>query len=201
MTSIRRLALIASLCITPVMSHGADTAKATFGGGCFWCMEPPFDKLDGVISTISGYAGGHVENPTYEQVSAGGTGHVEVVQVTYDPGRITYEKLLEVYWPETDPTDPDGQFCDQGSSYRPVIFYHDEEQKRQAEASKAELEENKPFEGSVTTQIEPLNDSFYPAEDYHQNYYQENPVRYKFYRYGCGRDAKLEELWGKDKEK
>lgn len=190
-------------CVTAILillsgeSHAADTAKATFGGGCFWCMEPPFDGLDGVIKTISGYAGGDVENPTYKQVSAGGTGHVEVVQITYDPDEITYEELLEVYWPETDPTDPDGQFCDQGDSYRPVIFYHNEEQKRLAEASKANLQEIKPFDEPVVTTIEPLNDNFYPAEDYHQNYYEKNSLRYKFYRYGCGRDARLEELWGK----
>ncbi len=138
---------------------------------------------------------GHVDNPTYEQVSRGNTGHVEVVQVEYDPARITYQELLDVYWPETDPTDPDGQFCDQGESYRPVIFYQNDKQQRLAEASKEALQESKPFEGAVTTTIEPLNDSFYPAEDYHQNYYKKKPVRYKFYRYSCGRDDRLEGLW------
>ena len=198
MMPFSRLVLVASLIVLPAMAQGADVAKATFAGGCFWCMEPPYDKLDGVIATTSGYAGGHVDNPTYEQVSSGGTGHVEVVQVTYDPDKITYQELLDVYWPNTDPTDPDGQFCDQGSSYRPAIFYHNEEQKRLAEASKEALQKNKPFEGPVTTKIEPLNDNFWAAEDYHQNYYKKNPVRYKFYRYRCGRDDRLGELWGKD---
>lgn len=197
MSMFIRLWLSLLLITIPVLVSAAETEKATFGGGCFWCMEPPFDGLDGVIKTISGYAGGDVENPTYKQVSAGGTGHVEVVQITYDPDEITYEELLEVYWPETDPTDPDGQFCDQGDSYRPVIFYHNEEQKRLAEASKANLQEIKPFDEPVITTIEPLNGNFYPAEDYHQNYYEKNSLRYKFYRYGCGRDARLEELWGK----
>lgn len=197
MSMFIRLWLSLLLITIPVLVSAAETEKATFGGGCFWCMEPPFDGLDGVIKTVSGYAGGDVENPTYKQVSAGGTGHVEVVQITYDPGEITYEELLEVYWPETDPTDPDGQFCDQGDSYRPVIFYHNEEQKRLAEASKANLQEIKPFDEPLITTIEPLNGNFYPAEDYHQNYYEKNSLRYKFYRYGCGRDARLEELWGK----
>lgn len=191
-----RILILAGLLTASTTGVAGEMAYATFAGGCFWCMEPPFDKLEGVTETISGYAGGHVENPTYKQVSAGGTGHVEVVQITYDPDRISYEELLEVYWPNTDPTDPDGQFCDQGESYRPAIFYHDEEQKRLAEASKEKLEKNKPFEGPVTTRIEQLNDNFWPAEDYHQNYYRKNPLRYKFYRYNCGRDARLEELWG-----
>lgn len=197
MSTFIRLWLSLVLTTIPVLVSAAETEKATFGGGCFWCMEPPFDGLDGVIKTISGYAGGDVENPTYKQVSAGSTGHVEVVQITYDPDEITYGELLEVYWPETDPTDPDGQFCDQGDSYRPVIFYHNEEQKRLAEASKVNLQEIKPFDEPVVTTIEPLNDNFYPAEDYHQNYYEKNSLRYKFYRYGCGRDARLEQLWGK----
>lgn len=193
-----RFIFIIGLCLSPMAGVTAGTAaQATFAGGCFWCMEPPFDELDGVTATTSGYAGGDTENPTYEQVTHGDTGHVEVVQVTYDPDRISYEELLEVYWPNTDPTDPDGQFCDRGDSYRPAIFYNSERQKRLAEASKAELLKNKPFDGPVTTAIEPLNDSFYPAEDYHQNYYQKNTLRYKYYRFSCGRDARLEELWGK----
>lgn len=194
--SFIRILLFAGLLLPLCPVQAADTARATFGGGCFWCMEPPFDKLEGVNSTVSGYAGGHVKNPTYEQVSSGDTGHVEVVQVTYDPDKISYKKLLEVYWPNTDPTDPDGQFCDQGDSYRPVIFYHNERQQRLAEASKQALQENKPFNGPVTTQIEPLSDNFWPAEDYHQNYYKKNPLKYKFYRYRCGRDERLKELWG-----
>lgn len=170
-----------------------ETAKATFAGGCFWCMEPPFDKLDGVISTISGYAGGKKKNPTYEEVSAGNTGHAEVVQVTYDPKKITYEKLLEVFWRNVDPLTPNRQFCDVGSQYRTAIFYHDETQKRLAEESKKAL--SKRFKEPIVTEIVAASE-FYPAEDYHQDYYTKNPLRYKYYRYSCGRDQRLEELWG-----
>ncbi len=172
----------------------AEQATATFAGGCFWCMEPPFDKLDGVISTTSGYTGGDVENPSYKQVSRGGTGHAEAVQVIYDPQRISYDKLLEVYWHNIDPTDANGQFCDQGNQYRSEIFYHNEEQHRLAEQSKAALQASKPFSAPVVTGISPAG-TFYPAEEYHQDYYQKNPLRYKFYRYGCGRDQRLEQLW------
>ena len=170
-----------------------ETAKATFAGGCFWCMEPPFDKLDGVISTISGYAGGKKKNPTYEEVSAGNTGHAEVVQVTYDPKKITYEKLLEVFWRNVDPLTPNRQFCDVGSQYRTAIFYHDETQKRLAEESKKAL--SKRFKEPIVTEIVAASE-FYPAEDYHQDYYTKNPLRYKYYRYNCGRDQRLEALWG-----
>jgi peptide-methionine (S)-S-oxide reductase len=170
-----------------------ETAKATFAGGCFWCMEPPFDKLDGVISTISGYAGGKKKNPTYEEVSAGNTGHAEVVQITYDPKKITYEKLLEVFWRNVDPLTPNRQFCDVGSQYRTAIFYHDETQKRLAEESKKAL--SKRFKEPIVTEIVAASD-FYPAEDYHQDYYTKNPLRYKYYRYNCGRDQRLEALWG-----
>lgn len=170
-------------------------AKATFAGGCFWCMEPPYDKLDGVISTTSGYTGGQKKNPTYEEVSSGRTGHAEAVEVVYDPKKIGYEKLLEVFWRNVDPTVKDQQFCDVGSQYRTGIFYHDEEQKRLAEASKAALEKNKPFKGPIVTEITRATE-FYPAEDYHQDYYLKNPVRYKFYRSGCGRDNRLKQLWG-----
>jgi peptide-methionine (S)-S-oxide reductase len=170
-----------------------ETAKATFAGGCFWCMEPPFDKLDGVISTISGYAGGKKKNPTYEEVSAGNTGHAEVVQVTYDPRKITYEKLLEVFWRNVDPLTPNRQFCDVGSQYRTAIFYHDETQKRLAEESKKAL--SKRFKEPIVTEIVAASE-FYPAEDYHQDYYTKNPLRYKYYRYSCGRDQRLEALWG-----
>jgi peptide-methionine (S)-S-oxide reductase len=170
-------------------------AKATFAGGCFWCMEPPYDKLDGVISTKSGYTGGQKKNPTYEEVSSGRTGHAEAVEVVYDPKKIGYEKLLEVFWRNVDPTVKDQQFCDVGSQYRTGIFYHDEEQKRLAEASKAALEKNKPFKGPIVTEITRATE-FYPAEDYHQDYYLKNPVRYKFYRSGCGRDNRLKQLWG-----
>jgi peptide-methionine (S)-S-oxide reductase len=179
----------------PKSMAGPRVAVATFAGGCFWCMEPPFDKLDGVISTISGYTGGTVPGPTYEQVSAGRTGHTEAVQVTYDPSKVTYEKLLDVFWHNIDPTVKDRQFCDIGSQYRSGIFVHDAEQRRLAEASKAALERNKPFKGAVVTAIVDAG-AFYPAEEYHQDYYLKNPVRYRHYRSGCGRDARLKELWG-----
>jgi peptide-methionine (S)-S-oxide reductase len=169
--------------------------KATFAGGCFWCMEPPFDALDGVISTTSGYTGGHKQDPTYKEVSRGGSGHTEAVQIVYDPKQISYAELLDVYWHNIDPADPQGQFCDKGSQYRSEIFYHDDEQKKLAAQSKAALIELKPFTGDVVTAITPAT-IFYPAEDYHQDYYIKNPVRYKFYRYGCGRDKRLEDLWG-----
>ena len=171
-------------------------AIATFAGGCFWCMEPPYDKLDGVISTTSGYTGGRKKNPTYEEVSGGTTGHAEAVQVTYDPTKVSYQKLLEVFWKNIDPFTPNAQFCDHGSQYRSAIFYHDEEQKRLAEASKQELEKSGRFTQPIVTEIVPAGE-FYPAEDYHQDYYQNNPVRYKYYRYRCGRDAVLEKIWGK----
>jgi peptide-methionine (S)-S-oxide reductase len=170
-------------------------AVATFAGGCFWCMEPPFDALDGVISTTSGYAGGHVANPTYEQVTAGTTGHAEVVQVLYDPARVGYDVLLRVFWRNIDPLTPNAQFCDRGSQYRSGIFVHDEEQKRMALASKRALEQSGRFDRPIVTEITEFT-NFYPAEDYHQDYYLKNPRRYKFYRYGCGRDRRLAELWG-----
>jgi len=178
-----------------IQSPPAATAKATFAGGCFWCMEPPFDKLEGVISTTSGYIGGQKKNPTYEEVSAGRTGHTEAVQVVYDPVKVSYAKLLEVFWKNIDPTVKDRQFCDTGSQYRTGIFYYGEEQKKLAEASKQQLEKTKPFSAPIVTEITAAAD-FYPAEDYHQDYYVKNPVRYNFYRTGCGRDARLKELWG-----
>ncbi|MDX1431246.1 MAG: peptide-methionine (S)-S-oxide reductase MsrA [Gammaproteobacteria bacterium] len=171
-------------------------AVATFAGGCFWCMEPPYDELDGVVSTISGYIGGHKENPTYYEVSDGVTGHTEAVQVVYDPRKIDYERLLEVFWHNIDPLTLDAQFCDVGTQYRTGIFYHDEAQKRAAEKSKKALEESDRFDRPIVTEITAAK-TFYPAEDYHQDYYMKNPIRYKFYRYSCGRDERLEELWGK----
>ena len=170
-------------------------AVATFAGGCFWCMEPPYDKLDGVTATISGYTGGSKADPTYEEVSAGGTGHTEAVQITYDPSKVRYEQLLEVFWRNVDPLDAGGQFCDRGSQYRTGIFVHDEEQRRLAEASKQALVEGDRFDRPIVTEIEPAG-AFYPAEDYHQDYYEKNPVRYKFYRWSCGRDQRLADLWG-----
>jgi len=179
----------------PKSMAGPRVAVATFAGGCFWCMEPPYDKLDGVISTISGYTGGTTPRPTYEQVSAGRTGHTEAVQVTYDPSKVSYEKLLDVFWHNIDPTVKDRQFCDIGSQYRSAIFVHDAEQRRLAEASKAALERTKPFKGTIVTPVVDAG-AFYPAEEYHQDYYRKNPVRYRYYRSGCGRDDRLKELWG-----
>jgi methionine-S-sulfoxide reductase len=173
----------------------AESAKATFAGGCFWCMEPPFDELEGVVATISGYTGGQLDNPTYEQVSSGGTGHFEALQVYYDPENVSYEKLLEVFWRNINPTDPAGQFCDRGSQYRTAIFFHTEEQMRLAEKSKQKLEESGRFATEVVTPILPASE-FYPAEDYHQDFYRKDPIRYKLYRMGCGRDRVLRELWG-----
>ncbi|MDA8413419.1 MAG: peptide-methionine (S)-S-oxide reductase MsrA [Desulfobacteraceae bacterium] len=173
----------------------AATEKATFAGGCFWCMEAPFDKLPGVQSVTSGYTGGQVKNPTYEQVSAGGTGHAESVQIVFDPAKISYAKLLDIFWRNIDPTVKDRQFCDIGHQYRSAIFYHGEEQHRIALQSKAALEKNKPFKGAILTEITPAS-VFYPAEEYHQHYYKKNPLRYRYYRYGCGRDQRLKELWG-----
>jgi peptide-methionine (S)-S-oxide reductase len=170
-------------------------ASAIFAGGCFWCMEPPYDKLDGVISTTSGYIGGSVPNPTYKQVSAGGTGHAEAVRVVYDPIKVGYDQLVDVFWHNVDPTQVDGQFCDHGDQYRTAIFYADDQQKQIAEQSLGELEQTKPFQGKIVTEIVPAM-TFYPAEDYHQDYYQTNPLRYKYYRWSCGRDQRLTDLWG-----
>ncbi len=168
--------------------------KATFAGGCFWCMESPFEKLDGVVDVISGYTGGHKENPTYEEVSAGGTGHVEAVQITYDPSKITYEELLEVFWQQINPTDDGGQFVDRGSQYRSAIYYHNEEQKRLAQESKQNLDSSGIYDKPVVTEILEAS-TFYKAEEYHQDYYKKNSLRYKFYRYNSGRDTYLEKTW------
>ncbi len=200
MKSWKKLLLVLGVsCAAFTSAHAADTsamtAKATFAGGCFWCMEPPFDKLDGVISTTSGYTGGQKLNPTYEEVSAGRTGHTEAMQIVYDPKKVSYEKLLETFWHNVDPTVKDAQFCDHGNQYRTGIFVHDEQQKLAAENSKVALDKSKPFKASLVTEITAAT-QFYPAEDYHQDYYTKNPIRYKFYRNGCGRDARLKELWG-----
>lgn len=170
-------------------------AYAVFSGGCFWCMEGPFDKLEGVIATTSGYTGGTAVNPTYEQVSSGRTGHMEAVLVEYDPARVGYARLLEVYWRNVDPLDAAGQFCDKGSQYLSAIFPVDDQQRALAEASKASLEKSRKLPGPIVTRILPAA-AFYPAEAYHQDYYLKNPFRYAFYRRGCGRDARLEQLWG-----
>lgn len=179
----------------PAAARSDGLAEATFAGGCFWCMEPPYDKLDGVKETISGYTGGRTANPTYEQVSAGGTGHAEVVRVVYDPAVVTYEALVDVFWKNVDPFAKNRQFCDAGDQYRSAIFYHDSAQRRAAEATKAAHEER--FGRPIATQIVPVTE-FTPAEEYHQDYYTKNPVRYKFYRWNCGRDARLVEVWGEN---
>ncbi|MBF0284097.1 MAG: peptide-methionine (S)-S-oxide reductase MsrA [Magnetococcales bacterium] len=168
---------------------------ATFAGGCFWCVEHLFDGVDGVISTTSGYIGGEKDNPTYEEVSAGKTGHAEAVQVVFDPEKVDYAALLRLFWRNIDPTTPNRQFCDVGSQYRSAIFYHDEGQKRLALASKADAEAKKPFPEPLVTPIVPAS-PFYPAEGYHQDYHVKNPVRYRYYRLNCGRDQRLRELWG-----
>jgi len=201
---MKRLLLLAlSLFIMPALaanptntpSSDQQHETAIFAGGCFWCMEPPFDKLDGVISTTSGYTSGHKENPTYKEVSAGITGHTEAIQIKYDPARITYPELLKVFWKNIDPVAVDRQFCDVGSQYRSGIYYLNEAQQAEAKRSLQELTENKPFEGNIVTEILPAS-TFYAAEDYHQDYYQKNPLRYKYYRYACKRDQRLEEIWG-----
>lgn len=168
--------------------------KATFAGGCFWCMEPPFDKIDGVISTTSGYTGGNEKMPTYEQVSSGKTGHYEAIEIVYDPEKVTYETLLEVFWKNIDPTQANGQFVDIGKQYLSAVFYHDENQKKLAEASKEKLDKSGKFSKPIVTEILPAGE-FYPAEDYHQDYYLKNPIRYKYYRFGSGRDQFLNKTW------
>jgi peptide-methionine (S)-S-oxide reductase len=192
------LSIFATACHTETATTPGQ-AVATFAGGCFWCLEQPFDKLEGVTSTTSGYIGGDIENPTYKQVSRGNTGHTEAVQVVYDPKLISYAELLYVFWRNIDPTNDKGQFCDRGSQYRSEIFYHNEEQRVLASKSKAALEAMRPFKGMVATKVTPAT-AFYPAEDYHQDYYKKNPVRYKLYRYGCGRDKRLKELWGNSEQ-
>ena len=188
--------LIAILFLSSIYSvSAAQTEQATFAGGCFWCVEQAFDEVEGVVATTSGYANGHVVNPAYKQVARGGTGHVEALRVEYDPARVSYEKLLEVFWKNHDPTDGGGQFCDRGDQYRPAVIYENQEQRRIAEASKRALAADKPFSDDIVTPIEPFK-VFYPAEAYHQGYHERNPVRYNYYKYSCGRAARLEELWG-----
>ena len=193
------IAMVAAV-LPGARAAGADAgpvlAKATFAGGCFWCMEPAFDGLEGVKSVLSGYTGGHTINPTYEEVSSGSTGHAEAVEITYDPAVISYAELLDVFWHNIDPTAKDRQFCDVGPQYRSAIFYHNDEQKRLAEASRTTLEKSRRFPGPIHTEISAAK-AFYPAEEYHRKYYRKHPLRYKFYRYQCGRDQRLEELWGK----
>jgi len=179
----------------PTAGH-TESRTATFAGGCFWCSESDFEKLEGVISVASGYIGGHQKNPTYKQVSAGKTGHTEGVQIVFDSDKISYQALLEHFWKSIDPTDSGGQFCDRGQQYRSEIFYHDEQQKQAAEKSRQALDKSGELGTLVATKITAAS-IFYPAEDYHQDYYLKNPIRYNYYRWGCGRDKRLEELWGK----
>jgi len=195
----KRVLLLLLLLAGPVaqpVTAAEPLARATFAGGCFWCVEQPFDELPGVVSTTSGYTGGQKLDPTYEEVSAGGTGHAESVLVLYDPKKISYEKLLDVFWHNIDPTTANKQFCDWGSQYRPAIFFHDEIQKRLAEESRLRIERTKSFPQPIAVEIAAAS-KFYPAEKYHQDFYKKSPIRYKTYRFGCGRDARLRELWGK----
>lgn len=188
-----RFALLILAAFVTANAH-AQRATAIFAGGCFWCMEPPFEKLNGVKSVVSGYTGGVTKNPTYEEVSAGGTGHYEAVLVTYDPRQVSYAKLLDVFWRNIDPLDASGQFCDKGDSYRAAIFYRNPAERQLAEQTKQKIAQTK--RGNIATQILPAT-PFYLAEGYHQDYAKKNPVRYKFYRFNCGRDHRLEQLWGK----
>ena len=187
------LMLAAALIMAP--AHAQKTEQAIFAAGCFWCTEEAFEKVEGVVSAVSGYTGGTVKNPSYEQVSSGRTGHAEAVEVTYDPAKVTYDQLLDVFWLNHDPTVTNRQFCDAGSQYRPAIFYLNDEQKRLAEASKAKWEQKKPFKQPIVTEITKAG-PFYPAEAYHQDYYKKNSLQYKFYVTGCGRYQRLDSLWG-----
>jgi peptide-methionine (S)-S-oxide reductase len=205
MTTQRRLVTLATSLIAWTLltnfpfvetTGASPSAKAYFAGGCFWCMEEAFEKVEGVISVVSGYMGGTAANPTYEEVSAGRTGHAEAVEVTYDPTRLTYQKLLDAFWHNVDPLTPNAQFCDHGTQYRSAVFYSTEEEKRLTEESKAMVEQAKKFPAPIVTQLVSAA-TFYPAEDYHQDYYKKNPLRYKYYKYGCGRANRLEALWGK----
>jgi peptide-methionine (S)-S-oxide reductase len=196
MTTVLWIAAVAAAPaqVAPQAGSG-QRAVATFAGGCFWCTEADFDKVKGVLATTSGYIGGTVANPTYQQVSAGGTHHAEAVEIAYDPAQVSYETLLRVYWRSIDPLAKDRQFCDSGDQYRTAIFYHGDEQKRLAEASRKELEASGRFKSPIQTQITAAG-PFYKAEDYHQDYYLKNASKYKFYRWNCGRDQRLKELWG-----
>lgn len=186
-------AMLIAASLAPTSGHSEETKTAIFAGGCFWCVESDFDQVDGVVETVSGYIGGTLENPGYKQVSAGGTGHYEAVKITYDPARVTYEALLSAFWHSVDPTDGGGQFCDRGQSYLTAIFATDEAQLAAAETAKAGIAKDLGTEIATAVIKAP---TFYPAEDYHQDYYEKNPVRYKYYRYSCGRNARVKTLWG-----
>jgi peptide-methionine (S)-S-oxide reductase len=189
------LGVVLALAASPLSARTAASETAIFAGGCFWCEETAFEGLPGVLAVVSGYTGGSVQSPTYEQVSSGVTGHAESVEVSFDPAKISYEKLLDIFWHNVDPTQKDGQFCDHGSQYRSAIFYRGEAQKRAAEASKKKLEADPRFAGKIATQIVAAS-KFYPAEEYHQDFYKKSPTRYREYRQGCGRDARLKAIWG-----
>ena len=188
--------LLAGSAVAQDAADSGERAVATFAGGCFWCMEPPYDKLAGVISTTAGYAGGPERDPSYRDVAGGMTGHAEVVQVVYDPAQVSYETLLRVFWRNIDPFAVDRQFCDSGPQYRSAIFYHDESQRAAAQASMAEVAAR--FGAAIATRVEPVGDTFHVAEDNHQDYYLKNPVRYRYYRFNCGRDRRLEQIWGEE---
>ncbi len=188
--------LFALLLLLPLTAQSQTLSTATFAGGCFWCLEEAFEKVPGVVSAVSGYIDGKTKNPSYELVSSGTTGHTEAVEVKFDPSKASYEKLLDVFWINHDPTTLDRQFCDSGTMYRPGIYWHDEAQRKAAEASKAKYDKLKGFKQPIVTPIVKAS-QFWPAEDYHQDYYKKNPVRYKFYVNGCGRYSRLDELWGK----
>jgi len=198
---MRKITLLLFILLVALANNSvASTNRAIFAGGCFWCMEAPFEKLDGVSEVISGYTGGSKLDPTYQEVSAGGTGHTEAVEVLYDPQLVSYEKLLEVFWRQIDPTDADGQFVDRGDQYRSGIFYLDARQKQLAEESKQQLEKSGRFHKPIVTEITAAG-KFYPAEEYHQDYHSKNPIRYWYYRGGSGRDDYLDKVWGKDRQK
>jgi peptide-methionine (S)-S-oxide reductase len=196
-SALRGVALIASFAamVSAVSAQAAGTARAVFAGGCFWCVESDFDKLEGVLSTTSGYTGGTTAHPTYEQVSAKNTGHAEAVEIVYDPKKLSYQKLLDHYWRSIDPTTRNAQFCDHGSPYRTAIFAQDDAQLQAARASLSALERTKPFKEPIVTELV-KGGTFYPAEEYHQDYYKKNPIRYQYYRTACGRDARIKQLWG-----
>lgn len=189
------ITLLVAFLSLPIYAASSNHEKAILAGGCFWCIESDFEMLKGVVDVVSGYTGGKVVNPTYRQVAAGGTGHVEAVEVTYDPSAVSYADILDYYWRHIDPTRDDGQFCDNGSEYRPAIFYKGAGQKSVAEKSKADIDETKPFPDKIKVELIPAS-TFYPAEDRHQDYRHKHPFRYRFYRYGCGRDKRVAELWG-----
>jgi peptide-methionine (S)-S-oxide reductase len=181
---------------TSLAAADSTVGKAYFAGGCFWCMEEAFEKVEGVLSATSGYMGGKVANPSYEEVSAGRTGHAESVEVVYDPAKVSYQKLLDAFWRNVDPITPNAQFCDHGSQYRSAVFFQTDEEKRASDTSKQVIEQSKRFTEPIVTQIV-MASQFYPAEEYHQDFYKKNPIRYKLYKYNCGRAQRLEELWGK----